>query len=269
MTTHQSRSVIDGACLELSGREDMAIEFVQVAGTTALIVDNVYKDPDYVRGLALGLSYHRRAGAYPGYFAFMSISAAPFLDLVNTLMRGVVGDYLTFTFPYKDDLVFAIITERGSDLSPTQRRPHMDGFCDYAGLVYLNQPEQCSGGTSFWRHRPTGMEVAQDGVESGALPSAVVSSEPAVGDSIGYLTESTETWELTQVLPAKYNRLVVYKSKIFHSPHYSEHDFGSALAERRLTQNLYLDKWHIKSVARAASRQSFGHFAVDTSGPDR
>ena len=268
MTTHQSRSVIDGACLELSSREDMTIEFLQVAGTTALVVDNVYKDPDYVRGLALSLSYHRRAGAYPGYFAFMSISAAPFLDLVNTLMRGTVGDYLTFTFPYKDDLVFAIITERGSDLSPTQRRPHTDDFCDYAGLVYLNPPGQCSGGTSFWRHRATGTEVA-DGVEPGALPSAVLSNGPDVGDSIGYLTESTETWELTQVLPAKYNRLVIYKSKIFHSPHYSEHDFGSALMERRLTQNLYLDKWHIKNVARAASRQSFAHFAVDTSGPGR
>jgi hypothetical protein len=270
MTTHQSRSVIDGECLELSSREDMAIEFVQVAGTTALIVDNVYKDPDYVRGLALSLSYHRRAGAYPGYFAFMSVSATPFLDLVNTLMRDVVGDYLTFTFPYKDDLVFAIITERGTDLSPTQRRPHMDDFCDYAGLVYLNPPGQCSGGTSFWRHRLTGMQVAPDAPQPGDLsPNALVPSGPDVGDSIGYLTESTETWELTQVLPARYNRFVLYKSKIFHSPHYNERDFGSALAERRLTQNLYLDKWHIKNVAKAAGRQSFGHFAVDTSGPSR
>jgi hypothetical protein len=262
MTTRQSRSAIDVDCLALNSQDDMATQFVQVAGTTALVIDNVYKDPDYVRALALSLTYHRRSGAYPGYFAYISISSAPFLDLVNTLMRDVIGDYLTFTSTYRDDLVFAIITNRGSDLSPGQRRPHMDDFCDYAGLVYLNPPEQCSGGTSFWRHRPTGMEVAPDGAEPASLPASAPSNVPLVGDAaLGYLTESTETWELTRVLPAKYNRFVLYKSQIFHSPHYSEDDFGTELAARRLTQNLYLDKWQIKNLARSASSRRIGRTA--------
>jgi Family of unknown function (DUF6445) len=184
-------------------------------------------------------------------------------------MRDTVGSYLTFTSAYKDDSIFAIITDRGADLSPVQRRPHMDDFCDYAGLIYLNPPGQCSGGTSFWRHRLTGIEAEPDTPDPAApAPSAVASAEPQVGDSPdGYLTRSTETWELTQVLPARYNRLVFYKSRIFHSPHYNEHDYGTQLAARRLTQNLYLDKWQMKNLAKSASRQSFGHFAGDTKRP--
>lgn len=136
---------------------------------------------------------------------------------------------------------------------PGQRKPHCDGFCDYAGLVYLNPSEQCFGGTSFWRHRSTGLELALG--TSGSVPiraQAVVPTEPepaepTLTDDIsdpgtGYLIASNETWELTQVIPMEYNRFVLYSSNIFHSPLYDERDFGSTLEARRLTQNFYFVK---------------------------
>jgi hypothetical protein len=268
MTTPQSRSVIDLDSLAVNGREALTVAHETVAGTTALIVDNVYRDPDYVRGLALSLSYHRRAGSYPGYFAYLSVSASPVLDLINTLMSDIIGAYLTFTFPYKDDLVFAIVTDRAADLSPGQRRPHVDDFCDFAALIYLNPPEQCSGGTSFWRHRPTGMELAPDGADPASIPTREApSDQPAAGDATGYPSDSTEVWELTHVLPARYNRLVVYNSQLIHSPFYKEDDFGTTLPARRLTQNFYLDRFRFPGAARSASRQRLARTAVDTSGP--
>ncbi len=66
MTTPNLSTAVDRECLALNGRDEMTIQFVEVAGTKALVIDNIYKDPDYVRALALSLDYHRRAGAYPG-----------------------------------------------------------------------------------------------------------------------------------------------------------------------------------------------------------
>jgi uncharacterized protein DUF6445 len=197
-----------------------------------------------VRGLALSLAFRREAGAYPGYLAFISISADPILKLVNDLMAGAVRSRITFTPYYRDDFSFAVVTKRGDELTPGQKRPHCDGFCAFAGLVYLNTPDQCSGGTSFWRHRQTGLQHAlgsEHAKQALAVPDNATTDREADAGT-GYLIASNDEWELTQVLEMRYNRLVFYSSNIFHSPLYDEREFGTTLETRRLTQNLYFDK---------------------------
>jgi len=245
--THEIKRVIEAEGLALNDRDDMEVQYVEVAGTPALVIDNVYRDPDYVRGLALSLAYRREAGAYPGYLAFISISGNPMLELVNALMAEVLGHRVGFTPYYRDDFAFAVITKRGDELTDGQRKPHCDGFCAFAGLVYLNLPEQCAGGTSFWRHRRTGLELAL-GSEGAAQRLALskelqkeIEAEPA-DPGTGYLIASNASWEMTQVLKMKYNRFVFYSSNIFHSPLYDERDFGDTLETRRLTQNFYFDR---------------------------
>jgi hypothetical protein len=146
-----------------------------------------------------------------------------------------------------------MITKRGAELVPAQRKPHYDDFCDYAGLIYLNEPEQCSGGTSFWRHRATGLELATQGDDASSLPAllarfgatderglvARILGEAPPESAEGYPTESNSVWELTEVIPMRYNRFVLYDSLLFHTPHYHEDRFGETLETRRVTQNLY------------------------------
>jgi Family of unknown function (DUF6445) len=246
-------AMIDRDWLAINAREDMSIEFVEVAGRAGVVIDNVYRDPDCVRGLALSLNYHREAGAYPGYFAFVSISSRPLLDLINELLHEAIGHELGFTPFYKDDLAFAVVTKRGDELVPGQRKPHFDDFCDYACLVYLNPPDQCAGGTSFWRHRRTGLELARGAPQAPLLLARYgvadevelakrLRSEKVSDGPTGYLTESNSIWELTHAIDMKYNRLICYSSDIFHSPLYDDRDFGGELETQRLTQNLYFNK---------------------------
>jgi hypothetical protein len=245
--TQEIQRVISAEGLALNDRSDMDVQHVEVAGRPALVIDNVYRDPDYVRGLALSLDYRREAGAYPGYLAFLSISCNPVLELVDDVMSDALGHRLTYTPYYRDDMAFAVITKRGDELTAGQKRPHCDGFCAYAGLVYLNPAEQCAGGTSFWRHRQTGLELAL-GTEGAAQTLAMgrkpshPEMPPSTEEGTGYLIASNADWELTQVLEMKYNRFVFYGSNIFHSPLYDERDFGTTLETRRLTQNFYFDK---------------------------
>jgi hypothetical protein len=247
--------LIDARHLSLNDSSEMDIQFEVVAGTKVLIIDNFYRNPEYIRSLALSLDYHRVAGMYPGYLAFVSISTKPLLEFVNKLMVEVIGKDLTFTPYYQDDLAFAVMTKRGCELVPAQRKPHFDDFCDYAGLVYLNPAEQCAGGTSFWRHRISGWESASE-VNGATLPALlarfgvtdqkslvkrVLAEGGLEAGPIQYPTESTPTWERTQVITMKYNRFVFYDSLLFHTPHFYEDCFGETLETRRLTQNLYFN----------------------------
>jgi hypothetical protein len=220
------------------------------------VLDGFYRDPGYVRDLALSLDYYRTNGLYPGFFAFASISAEPSLRLINMngTQRQPPAEPLVFNRHYQKDFVFGIVTRAPGELQPLQRQPHFDNFCDYAGVVYLNLPEQCSGGTSFWRHRQTGLQAAprQGSAAYDALSLALgdddesrlmgrLMREGLAAASRGYPTESTAAWELLTVIPMRYNRCIVYDARLFHSLHIEEASFGVSLDERRLTQNLFFD----------------------------
>lgn len=256
MLISHTPTLIEQDALALNAVDEMEVQFEQVAGTDVLIIDNFYRRPDYLRSLALSLNYHRPAGMYPGYFAFVSVSTQPLLDRINLLLRERHAPELVFTPYYQDDFAFAIITRSGRELVPAQRKPHYDDFCDYAGLVYLNEPAQCAGGTSFWRHRASGLELASAGAEgASSLPTLMarygVDDELSLvrrilgegGEQVpeGYPTESNSMWELTRVIPMRYNRFLLYNSLLFHTPHFYEERFGETLETRRLTQNLYFN----------------------------
>ena len=151
--------VIDKHELELNDRHDMEIHQFDWAGTPVLVIDRLYRRPDYVRRLALSLDFYRTAGFYPGFFAFVSLSQEPLLNLVNECLFPRLGRELAI-HPFYQELTFAVVTKHASELVPAQRIPHYDNFCDVAGVVYLNPPAQCIGGTSFWRHRATMLEMA-------------------------------------------------------------------------------------------------------------
>jgi hypothetical protein len=127
----------------------------------AFVVDNLYRSPDYVRQLALSLDFRHANGSYPGRFANVSLPVEPVLALVNRLLR----EHRLPTVDYQEyyrDMHFAVVISRAAQLTLGQSQPHFDGFCDLAGVVYLNPDDRCSGGTSFWRHRNTGLSLAID-----------------------------------------------------------------------------------------------------------
>jgi hypothetical protein len=229
-------ALIDPARLALNDVEAMRIEEFEIDGLPVVIVDDVYLDPQYVRRLALSLHYHHAGGQYPGEMAFVSIYPRAVAGLVDRLYGPHVGLPLTLNKLYRST-TFAIVTRRPDDLTAGQCQPHFDDFCAHAGVVYLNPDAACSGGTSFWRHRSTHLA---SGVQP-EIARAVLSLGAQAPSPQRYLTESTEYWELLHLVPMRFNRLVVYDSRLFHTPHYDERRFGTTLPRRRLTQNLYFD----------------------------
>lgn len=99
---------------------------------------------------------------------------------------------------------------QGKKSSPVHNAVHADNSCaQMAAVLYLNRPEDCFGGTAFWRHRLTGWE---------SMPS-----EEQLAEHHFKLEEFAEdwhnfaAWEQTFLAPMKYNRLITYPTQMFHS----------------------------------------------------
>lgn len=115
---------------------------------------------------------------------------------------------------------------------------HSDDICaEWASVLYLNLPEQCRGGTAFWRHRALGMnrlwsrsELEAAGMDADAF-STLMTRE----------WKSLEFWELTDLIAMRFARFVTYPTCYFHSrfPHEA---FGAGPEDGRLVWVCFYDR---------------------------
>lgn len=132
---------------------------------------------------------------------------------------------------------FSLVTTPPEALSVEQRIPHVDAAdpLQFAAVHYLCGAEH--GGTGFFRHRSTGFETLDPArVE---MFNKARDEEPA--PSSGYLTQDSADFALIGSCEAHMDRLVIYRSSLFHSgliralPEHAEDP-----RRGRLTGNLFL-----------------------------
>ncbi len=109
-------------------------------------------------------------------------------------------------------------------------RIHVDVRGNWAGLVYLNTPDQCKGGTNLYRHRRTGYE---DDLQ--------VPKDPILKTALFYDGRFEDRWEITDHIPLKFNRLAMYSAHRFHR---ESCFFGRSIEDARLVQTFFLRDEH-------------------------
>lgn len=118
---------------------------------------------------------------------------------------------------------------------------HTD-VCHWSAVLYLNLPEQCQGGTDFFRHKKSGLD--QPPISEKEL------SQTGFSDPNDFLRKDTvpnahnpDAWEHAMQLPMKYNRLVLFRPRFFHD---AGQPFGSDLQSARLIYTMFFySKAHI------------------------
>lgn len=111
---------------------------------------------------------------------------------------------------------------------------HVDR-CDWSGVLYLSRPEDCRGGTSFFRHRATRTErapITQDELKAAGLGS----NEELWDNLIRPDTNRPERWEEVMTAPMRFNRLILFKPWLWHNAGPS---FGDSLQNCRLVYLLF------------------------------
>src|SRR5580658_3449137 len=114
---------------------------------------------------------------------------------------------------------------------------HSDDICaKYASVLYLNPPEQCQGGTAFWRH---------EGLRIDHLPTREQIAASGFGAD-WFLEMMTREWKELKYwrqvgfVPMQFNRFITYPTSLFHS-RYPFEGFGTTPADGRLIWICFYD----------------------------
>lgn len=181
-----------------------------------LVVDDFIPQPEQLIEYALTQGQvTQAAGLYPGLRSPAPPAFGAYLlkQLAQPLQNcfGISPAALQQVNSY-----FSLVCTPASQLSPMQSIPHFDRPCpnELAAIYYLCEEQQ--GGTSFYRHRSTGFEhIVPD--RQADYQSALQTDFQRHGLPTGYICGNSALFEVIATVPARFNRLVLYRCSSLHS----------------------------------------------------
>lgn len=206
--------------------DELTFDVVDLDGDHAkiVLVDNFYKNPDMVRNLAMMIPHSinkRILNSLPVGPTSGRINAFYMQDQLGPAYDDIIKqvwpehyshyeeDYFLGSFR---DATFVVNVMTSENLPP--RVPHTDTTDQriFASTIYLNTPEECKGGTAFYKFGgnfysmscPKTMDV-----QGKNLPTH-------------YLTDSEGDWELLYIAEAKWNRMIIYPAASHHHAYVKE-----------------------------------------------
>jgi len=195
-----------------------------------IIVDDFYNDPDQLVQVALDSLREEDSpsGGYAGVMTTESYLGEHHRDIFQKLT-------LEPTINTSTNANGRLRFTRAND--PFKFHIHFDveKQTRWAGVVYLSKNHPTVDGTCFWKHKKTGLEVAPNTVEGFAEYGWKSFEDLRAFLEIEGIDESL--WEKTLSIPYKYNRLVLFRPWVLHSPGPA---FGDTLESSRIVQTLFL-----------------------------
>ena len=219
---------------ELSANAKVHVETL-ASGCPVLIIDDCYARPEAVRELALGGRYDASLAYYPGVHS--QINRAELLPLYTQLARviSLLGSPPVVLDSFTSD--FSLVTTPAREMLAGQKHPHVDSV-PLAGVLYLNPDYEI--GTSFFRHRPTGLAFLRQPEEHQQYAEWMGQhgdkSQPET-----YAVADDTTWEHLHSVEGRFNRLVMYPGTAFHSIAMRDVAKNLTLASARLTQRFFVN----------------------------
>lgn len=190
------------------------------------IIDDFLRDADAVRMHALGLTYTGK-GNFPGRDSVERVPIEGLDELVSAIMRQ------RFQAQWQQNFAHAKcrVTLASDDAVPGV---HVDPS-HLSGILYLSRPEDCSGGTEFFRHIRTGTDrVPMTGEELAALGYS--SYKEMHEDIIVKDGHDRSKWQHSMTVPMRFNRLVLLQPQYWHT---SGPGFGDNVANARLVYLMF------------------------------
>lgn len=186
-----------------------------------VVIDDFLKSPwsliDYAQNVEF--SPYPIAAQRKGYPGVRVVAPAGYGELVRERIDPIVQQ--EFDIPTAVSLktyqeALNLITVPEHELGPLQRIPHFDASDPnfFAVLLYLCDDRH--GGTGFYRHNSTGYESITPARCDRYLDSCYEELNRQRRPK-KYFSESDELFSKIDFIPAKFNRLVIYKGGLLHS----------------------------------------------------
>ncbi len=202
-----------------------------------IIVDSFYPNPDQIRENALKAAYNPPGykTKYPGIETQNLEESAlqPLMQSISNIIGHQIGwnnESPQGIFRIVDDVTGAT-RDNLVHVDPTR----------WSGVIYLTLPEHCAGGTSFYKHKETGLTrllpephpEVQNAIKSLGMSHEQL-SKLVIADSL-----NLDKWEETDRVTMMYNRLILFDGGKFHGV---PHVFGKSRENSRLTQHFFFNE---------------------------
>ena len=196
---------------------DVRVDQVGNARAPVLVIEDAWPDPQSLVDIAAARhDYGSMALYYPGVRStapreYALGMVARLTDLIRSTF-GVSGE-LTVT-----DSSFSLILTPAEKLVPFQRVPHFDSADPnrFAVLHYLC-PAERGGGTSFYRHRSSGLEIVTPDTHDTYIRTVNAEVKAAGMPPPQYVDGDTPLFERIAKYDAAFNRVLVYRGHMLHS----------------------------------------------------
>ncbi|MGX5915621.1 DUF6445 family protein [Aliidiomarina sp. Khilg15.8] len=190
--------------------------------TSLIVVDDFFSNAPALRDAALKMDYPDAEGPYPGRNSAQRINLEGLAQEVSRL----VGEPL---LPMDSDQAhgkcrIALADDIG------KAKVHVDGS-HWSGILYLSKPEDCRGGTEFFRHIETDTERAPYNDQEAQQKFGAESAKQWTADILDRDTNDDSKWEMTMRVPMRFNRLVLLRPWLWHT---AGESFGSSMEDGRL-----------------------------------
>ena len=179
-----------------------------------LVVEHAWPDAEALHEQAARRdNYGRTSLYYPGLR-----SAAP-PDYATRMVESLAG-IIRSTFGFNSELSvtdssFSLVTLPPEQLVPFQRVPHYDSS-DQNRLALLHY--LCaSGGTSFYRHRSTGLETMTADAEEQYIRTVNAEVRASGMPPARYVEGDSALFERIATYQAAFNRMLIYRGSMLHS----------------------------------------------------
>ena len=185
------------------------------------VIDDFLRNAEEVRRQALSLTY-AIGGRYPGLNSVEKLRIEGLDQVISTLVREPVRAPWTDDFSHGSCRVALASDDQ-------QARIHIDQS-HWSGILYLSRPEDCQGGTEFFRHKRT--QTDRVPMDEGSLQSIGYPTYEALQhDILDKDALDRSKWEHTMTVPMRFNRLVLLQPHYWHT---AGPGFGDSLENGRL-----------------------------------
>lgn len=210
-----------------------------------IILDDFLENPAELIEFAKGVEFtpYPIAIERKGYPGVRAAAPARYGQLVRDRVEPIVRSQ--YGIPAQAELktyqeALNLISVPEDNLGPLQRVPHFDASDPHFFALLLYLCDDSHGGTGFYRHRSTGFESITpercDRYLDRSFEELNSSRRPKryFSDSDGFFTR-------VGFVPARFNRLVIYRGGLLHSANIGgEHSINHCPETGRLTANVFI-----------------------------
>ena len=196
--------------------------------TSLIVVDDFLsrRDADALRNTALQLTYPDQQGAFPGRNSLERIE----IDGLSQAVSRLVGEPLKPVSPPQSHAKFRVTLAADKG----KAKVHIDQAY-WSGILYLSRPEDCQGGTEFFRHLPTNTDRAPL-TDAEVTAMGFSSLQEMHRDIIEKDSVDDSKWEMTMRVPMRFNRLIMLRPWLWHT---AGPAFGDRIENGRLVYLMF------------------------------